>query len=182
MAADGPELLLRAAAGDRTAFEAFVRRWEGPLFRFLRRVTRNDDLADEARQRTFVRVLTRGGSFRGGAVSTWLFRTAYRVALDLLRSERRRATESLDAEEPVADAAPGPFDAAASDDEGVRVRAALDRLDPDERAMVWLRAAEGTSFAEAARILEIPESTARLRFVRGLARIRRGLSVAVEEE
>jgi RNA polymerase sigma-70 factor (ECF subfamily) len=172
---DGAELLARAAAGDRAAFEAFVRRWEGPLFRFLRRVTRDAHLADEARQRTFVRVLQRGSTFRGGAVSTWLFRTAFRIALDLLRSEGRRAAAPLDAAADVESADPTPFAAAETGDEKARVRAALDRLDPDERAMVWLRAAEGLSFAEAARVLSIPESTARLRFVRGLGRVRQRL-------
>lgn len=180
--ADGADLLARAAAGDRAAFEAFVRRWEGPLFRFLRRVTKDDHLADEARQRTFVRVLVRAGTFRGGAVSTWLFRTAFRIALDLLRSEGRRAASPLDAAAEVPERSPTPFEAAASGDESSRVRKVLDRLDPDERAVVWLRAAEGMSFAEAARVLGIPESTARLRFVRGLARVRRGLGAAVEEE
>jgi len=180
--ADGAELLARAAAGDRAAFEAFVRRWETPLFRFLRRVTKDEHLADEARQRTLVRVLTRGGTFRGGAVSTWLFRTAFRIALDLLRSEGRRAASPLAAADEAEDRRPTPYESAEFVDEAARVRAALERLDPDERAVVWLRAAEGMSFAEAARVLEIPESTARLRFVRGLARVRQGLGVVVEEE
>jgi RNA polymerase sigma-70 factor, ECF subfamily len=131
---EGAELLSRAAAGDRGAFEAFVRRWEGPLFRFLVRTTGSADLADEARQLTFVRVLRRADSFRGGSVSSWLFKTASRIAIDLHRSETRRTAAPLEGDTlPAASA--DPADAAAASDERARVRAALAAMDADDRAL-----------------------------------------------
>ena len=174
MDSDGTDLIARAAAGDRDAFAAFVRRWERPLYRFLERMLNSADLAEEARQLTLLRVLERGRGFRGGSASTWLFQIAYRIGLDLRRRERYRRTEQLP------DDAPGrtgddPADAAADGDERAFVRAALAVMEPEDRALLWLRVADGRTFASVAATLEIPESTARLRLVRALGRLKRRL-------
>jgi RNA polymerase sigma-70 factor (ECF subfamily) len=188
MDTDDAGLLLRAAAGDRGAFEDFVRRWERPLGRFLLRVTGSPDRAEEVRQLTFVRVLTSGASFRGGGVSTWLFRTAFRIAIDVGRAETRRRTVPLDGSGPAddgrtgadgalsgafADGAAGPADEAAAADEQAWLRRALARLEPEDRALLWLRVAEERPFREVSEALGLRESTARLRFVRALGRLRR---------
>jgi RNA polymerase sigma-70 factor, ECF subfamily len=174
MDTDGPDLIAKAAAGDRDAFAAFVRRYQGPLHRFLERMLDSADLAEEARQLTLLRVLERGRSFRGGSASTWLFQIAYRIGLDLRRRERRRRTEPL-AAEPPGRAADDPAEAAADGDERAFVRAALAGMEPQDRALLWLRVADGRTFASVAATLEIPESTARLRLVRALGRLRRRL-------
>lgn len=178
MDTDGADLIVRAAAGDRAAFEAFVRRWERPLHRFLERALASSHLAEEARQTTFVRVLERGRSFRGATASeasTWLFRVAWNVALDLRRRERLRRTSPLDDDAPLADVAPGPADAAARTEGDAFVREALARMDAEDRALLWLRVADGRTFASVARTLGLAESTVRLRFVRALGRLRRQL-------
>jgi RNA polymerase sigma-70 factor (ECF subfamily) len=171
---DGPDLIARAAAGDRDAFAAFVRRWERPLFRFLERMLNSADLAEEARQLTLLRVLERGRGFRGGSASTWLFQIAYRIGLDLRRRERYRKTEPLPAD-PLGPAGDDPAAAAAEGDERAFVRAALAAMEPEDRALLWLRVADERTFASVAATLEIPESTARLRLVRALGRLRRRL-------
>lgn len=178
MDAEGAELLVRAAAGDRGAFDAFVRRWERPLGRFLLRVTGSTHLADEARQATFVRVLTRADTFRGGRVATWLFRTALRIAIDQRRAEARRAAEPMDGVA-LRDPSPCPAETAAALDEREHVRRALARLEAEERALLWLRLAEEMPFSAVAEAVGIPESTARLRFVRALGRLRRELGAQV---
>src|SRR5262245_28182031 len=174
MDTDGPDLIARAAAGDRDAFAAFVRRWERPLFRFLERMLNSADLAEEARQLTLLRVLERGRGFRGGSASTWLCRIRYPIGLHLRRRERYRKTEPL-AAEPPGPAADDPAAAAADGDERAFVRAALAAMEPEDRALLWLRVADGRTFASVAATLDIPESTARLRTVRALGRLRRQL-------
>lgn len=174
MELDGTDLIARAAAGDRDAFAVFVRRWERPLFRFLDRMLGSADLAEEARQLTLLRVLERGRGFRGGSASTWLFQIAYRIGLDLRRRERYRKTAPLDGE-PSAPAADDPAETVASADEHAFVREALAAMEPEDRALLWLRVADGRTFASVAATLEIPESTARLRTMRALGRLRRRL-------
>lgn len=178
METDGADLIAKAAAGDRAAFDAFVRRWERPLLGFLERTLGSAHLAEEARQVTFVRVLQRGGSFRGSTpaeASTWLFRVAWNIALDLRRRERLRTTAALDDGAPLPDVAPGPADLAARSDDDAFVREALSRMDAEDRALLWLRVADGRTFASVGRTLGLAESTVRLRFVRALGRLRRQL-------
>jgi RNA polymerase sigma-70 factor (ECF subfamily) len=77
----------RVLAGDVSAFEAIVRRWQRPLinlaYRFCRDRSRAEDLAQEA----FLRAYRSLASWRRDALfSTWLFA----VATNLYRSEIRR--------------------------------------------------------------------------------------------
>jgi len=175
---DDAFLLHRTGAGDRGAFEEFVRRWEGPLYRFLRRVSGSETLALDARQTTLIRIYTRAGTYRGGSVPVWLFRTAYRVASNLKRGEARASLAPIEEDGGVAHASPPPDDLVAQDEERAAVRGALEGLSPPDRAILWLRVAEGLSGAEAARVLGESPSTLRYRFERALRRLRTGLSRA----
>jgi len=168
-------VLARAAAGDRVAFEALVRRWERPLFRFLERMLGCPHLAEEARQTTFVRVLERGASFRGGSASNWIFRVAFRAAVDLRRRERLRRAAPFEEDSGFAADSPAPDETAAREDERERVRGALAAMTEEDRAILWMRIADDRTFADIAATLSIPESTVRLRLVRALGRMRRRL-------
>ena len=172
---DDRVLLARVATGEARAFEAFVRRWESPLYRFLVRLTGSASLAEDARQLTLVRVYTRSGSFRGGSVRAWLFRIAYTVGLNARRDEARRTVPRLDPRTGVVDAAPPPPEAAERAEDRRRVRDALERMDESDRLLLWLRVAEGLSFDEVGDVLDAPPTTLRYRFTRALARMRREL-------
>ena len=175
-AAEDRDRIERTAAGDARAFEAFVRRWEGPLYRFLRRTTGSPALAEEARHLTFVRLYTRAGEFRGGSVPVWLSRTAWRVAANLRRDEARAAWPCVEADENVPDRAPGPDFRLADEEERGTLRASLERLHPQDRAALWLRVAEGMSLAETARVLRLPPSTLRYRLYLALRRLKREMT------
>ena len=167
-------LLLRSAAGDARAFELFVRRWEAPLHRFLLRIV-GHGLVDDVRQQTLVRVLTRAADHRGGSVTSWVFRVAYTVAINALRAERRRPEAGACALPEVLDGHADPLDEASARDERARVHGALDRLEPPDRAVVWLRVAQGLTFPDIAAVTDVPASTVRRRYVRALAAMRRDL-------
>ena len=174
------DLLRRVAAGDRGAFEAFVRRFEGPLYGFLLRVTGSSALAEDARQLTFVRVFRRAATFHGGSVSVWLFRTAYRIAIDVHRRESRAVSPAVAAFVERADGSPSPHALAEQSERRSRVRAALAELSDDDRALVWLRVAEELSFADVAEVTGQPASTLRYRFLRALRRLRKHLGTPVD--
>ena len=77
----------RVLAGDVSAFEDLVRRWQGPLINLAWRFTNDRGRADEMAQEAFLR------AFRGldrwrkdAAFSTWLFA----LATNLYRTELRR--------------------------------------------------------------------------------------------
>ncbi len=58
------------------------------------------------------------------------------------------------------------------------VRRALTHLTAEDRALLWLRIAEGLSLAEVARVLLVPPTTLRDRLPGALRRLRQNLAPA----
>ena len=172
---DHARLLQATARGDHSAFETLVRHWEGPLQRFLVRLVGNAVLAEDARQLTFLRIYTRATQYRGGSAKSWIFRVAYSVGLNVRRGESRRAAETLELHDLLADEAATPDVDAVFGEQRDAVRVALDRLDDSDRTLLWLRVAEDLSVREIGRVLDQPPSTLRYRLVRALDRFRKEL-------
>jgi RNA polymerase sigma factor (sigma-70 family) len=90
----------------------------------------------------------------------WLFGIARNVVLNVSRGHRRqnllaeRLRETVDRHDAVA----------SPSDENLDVRAALDKLDADLSELVRLLHWDGFTISEAARILDVPASTARSRY------------------
>lgn len=160
-------LMLAFRDGDDAAFDALFERWAGKLLRFLERMVRNEAVAEELVQETFLRVHRARTRYAPDAkFSTWLYTIASNVARNELRRPFRRAPhESTDLERE--DARPLALAAEESpvDDivnarrEGAEVEAALQLLPERQRAALWLAAVEGLPYAEVATALETSESS-----------------------
>ena len=89
----------RAAAGERDAYAALVRRFQRPLFAFLGRMGLRQAEAEELAQDTFIRAWQHLPSYRAeaGAFSTWLFTIAANLSRNLARWKERHPTISLNA-------------------------------------------------------------------------------------
>jgi RNA polymerase sigma-70 factor (ECF subfamily) len=131
-------LLLRSAAGDRAAYDAFVERHQDWLYRYLVAIAGNRADAEDALQEAFLAAWRGAGSFRGdGPARAWLVTIARRV---LIRSRRLAVDEplvlvplnrlGLDAGWGDPAIAPLPDSA---DGRRALLAAALERLRPDER-------------------------------------------------
>jgi len=105
----------------------------------------------------------------------WLFGIARNVLLNAGRGQRRR-WQLADRVRGMltADAIAGPAD------EGMEVRDAISRLEPDLAELVRLIHWDGFSIVEAASIMEIPASTARGRYQRAKGELRTALAVSTE--
>jgi RNA polymerase sigma-70 factor (ECF subfamily) len=89
-------LAARAAAGDDSAFEALVGRYQTRIFRLACRLTSDTD-APDVLQDTFLQAYRHLPSFRGESqFGTWLYRIATNAALMHRRASARRPAESLD--------------------------------------------------------------------------------------
>ena len=122
------------------------------LFRYLVRLSRDRDLAADAAQEAFVRVIERPPP--NGATRAWLFRVATNVILERRRTDwrRRRLLDGAAARAPIADPPRDPLELAEARDEHARVAAALEALSPKERSAVLMRE-EGFSHREIAEAL-----------------------------
>lgn len=89
-------LAARAAAGDGSAFETIVERFQARVFRLACRLTSETD-APDVLQETFLQVYRHLSSFRGESqFGSWLFRIATNAALMHRRATARRPSEPLD--------------------------------------------------------------------------------------
>ena len=160
----------RVLAGNISAFEGIVRRWQRPLvnlaYRFCHDRGRSEDMAQEA----FLRAYRGLAQWRKDAVfSTWLFA----LATNLYRSELRRipariVSVSLD---DIAE----PADARASDagiedrdyDRDLAVRRTVGALPAKYREALILFYFHEMDVTTAARSLGLPEGTVKARLFRG---------------
>ncbi|MBI5498281.1 MAG: sigma-70 family RNA polymerase sigma factor [Deltaproteobacteria bacterium] len=157
---------------DRHAFATLVRNHQSPVRLFLRRLCRDDALADDLAQETFVRVWRHLGSWRREArFQTWLFQVAYNLFLSELR--RRRPTEALSADGEAVDAVQAPRGDAVHLQHDVAHALAV--LSLDERAAITLCFQHGLTHQEAAEVLAMPLGTVKTHVLRGREKLRKRL-------
>ena len=145
------------------------------LRRFLWGVLRDNQLASDVLQTTFVALIESGGPQREEAEKAWLFRVAYHRALAV----RRRDAIGEKAYRRLADSLPQGI--AAVDDsllkreEFEQVRAAVQRLPAEQQQIVRMRMYESKTFAEISTELKIPLGTALSRMRAALQKLRTAL-------
>jgi RNA polymerase sigma-70 factor, ECF subfamily len=95
---DDHALLTAMRAGHEWAFETMVRLYGGRLLAVARRVTRNEEDAQDVLQSAYLSAFRALKDFKGTCqLSTWLHRIVVNTALMKLRSLRRKPEESIDA-------------------------------------------------------------------------------------
>jgi len=158
-------LMARVRQDDRAAFETLFLRYREAVWGFFRRRVSDAGSAEELAQETFLAVLTGANRYEGRAVfRAWLFGIAFNL---LMASRRRRQqNETCDVE---------PAAPASDHDRALWVRAALAKLEPEEREILMLREYEQLSYQELAHVLVLPLNTVRSRLFRARAAMRLAL-------
>ena len=146
--------------------EKLVRAYTAPLLRYCTALLGSAQDAQDAVQTTFVKAWLHRGSLRGGGQDNeraWLYRIAYRTALDMLRAAKRAEQRQPP---PPAQELPPP-------DPGITeaLHAALRTLDPLDRALVLERVLDGLDYAALARIHRRPAAYLRTRYHRAKRRL-----------
>jgi RNA polymerase sigma factor (sigma-70 family) len=172
-ATDGQLLGRFVATRDEAAFAALVRRHGPMVLGVCRRILHDVHDAEDAFQATFLVLARKAASVvRRDSVGCYLYRVAYRTALEARAANaRRRARERPMNEVPHPEVSP-----AEARDWLPLLDRELGRLPEKYRAAVVLCDLEGQSRREAARLLGVPEgtlsgqlTTARRRLARRLA-------------
>jgi len=168
-------LIAQSRRGDAQAFSQLMRRYERPLFNYLRRMLDNGAEAEDMFKETFLRVHTHLDRFREGApFRPWLYQIATNLCRDRLRYWRRRPQVSLDAPSnaasdarALADHLPAreadPEAAASAAETAVRLEAAVARLSAKHRAVFLMARYEGLPYDEIAKALRVPVGTVKSR-------------------
>jgi RNA polymerase sigma-70 factor (ECF subfamily) len=164
------ELLRRISAGDRDAFRDLYLRYHRRLARFLTRLTRGREDAEEIINDTLWIVWQRAGDFRNASrVSTWIMGIAYRRALKLIRRaathERAMLLEVSDTEPTAADA----LEAAANRQ---LLERGLAQLPLEQRLVLEFAYYLDHSCEEIAEIMECPVNTVKTRMFHARRKLR----------
>lgn len=146
------------------------------LRRFLVAVLRNPDWANDVLQTTFAKAIELAHTVNEKSFKGWLFRVAYHEALALRRRQgvEQRAAGKI-AEQPPREAPSSPEIPLARWETIQQVRAALDRLPPEQREVVRRRIYLEQTFATIARDLDVPLGTVLTRMQLALKKLRAAL-------
>ncbi|MBI1189807.1 MAG: sigma-70 family RNA polymerase sigma factor [Tepidisphaera sp.] len=169
-AARDAALMKRFAAGDQQAFAMLARGYEAYLFGLARGVLgRRDDLAQEAVQETWVRVIRGAGAFRGeSSFKTWVYRILVNRCLDISEREARQKRMRIG----VVEAGGAGYGVEESDARAEGLAGAIERLTVAQRVVVLLCYHRGLTHAQAAEVLGLPLGTLKSRLNAGLEALR----------
>ena len=134
------------------------------LRRFARVLTRNADDADDIVQAAIERALTHAAQWQPGSrLDSWMFRIMKNAWIDEIRARVRRHEIFAPEEE-------GEHIGVNTHErhiDALAVRAAMERLNDEQRIAIGLVLVEGLPYKEAAAVLEIPIGTLTSRLARG---------------
>jgi RNA polymerase sigma factor (sigma-70 family) len=140
------------------------------LRRYARTFVRDLGVADDLVQDTLERAISRWHQRRAdGNTRTWLFTILHNLAINHLRRAARRGREL-----PLDDAGDSDVAVRSTQEDALRhdeILAAVGQLPDDQRSVLLLVSIEDVSYAEAARILDIPIGTVMSRLARARARL-----------
>jgi RNA polymerase sigma-70 factor, ECF subfamily len=156
-------LIARIASGDRLAMQTLFARHRLSLYRWIVRIVRDEDLAEDLLSEVFLDVWRQAAKFESRAsVSTWLLAIARYKALS---AQRRRVDVELDEEvvATIADPADDPERVLQKKDQGELIRGALAKLSPEHSEIIDLVYYHGKSVKEVAEVVGIPEATVKTR-------------------
>jgi RNA polymerase sigma-70 factor (ECF subfamily) len=170
---DEASLIRKAAQGEVSAFDALVDRHSPAIMAVVRARTGDLALAEEIVQDAFVRMFRHLPRFRGeSSLRTWLVRVALNLATDAARRDRRRFEFTLESVVECAAADESAEQVSIHSEQTGRVRHALRQLPEAMRVAISLRYDAGLSYAEIARVLDVPIGTVASRIASAIGRLR----------
>ena len=163
--------------------------YRDPIYNYLLRMTQNQVEAEDLTQETFVRVHRSLPTFRGEAsLSTWLYRIATNASLDHFRRRTTRQEKTALPIEKIelldgdwdSDAPASPEHLAARSEMSACVQAFVQRLPPDQRAVLVLKELQGLKNREIAEVLECSLATVKSRLHRAGTKLREALGAGCD--
>lgn len=168
------ELIALASNGDENAFRFLVERYQQQVRATVVGMLGEVPEADDVSQSVFIRFYKSLDKFRGeSGLGTYLTRIAINLSLNELKRRQRRfqrffSIQKEDRVMEIADRSESPERMETRD----LISQALQRLEPDFRAIVVLRLVEGYSVKETAKMLELPMGTVASRLARAQRKLK----------
>ena len=170
------QLVTRAQAGDKKAFDLLVVKYHRKLGRLLSRLIKDPAEIEDVTQEAFIKAYRALANFRGdSAFYTWLYRIGINTAKNYLVSQGRRVPTStaMDADEAeglseaeLLQESSTPESLLLSKELGEAVNSAMLSLPEELRTAIQLRELEAMSYEDIAVMMDCPIGTVRSRIFR----------------
>jgi RNA polymerase sigma-70 factor, ECF subfamily len=179
-------LVERVRAGDISAYDELVRKYERQVFRISLRITQNREDAEDVTQDTFVKGFEKLEQFQGNSkFYTWLVRIAVNESLMRLRKRRTGRMVSIDEDvetdegsvpRDLADWAPDPEQNYSQAELHTILEKTIKGLPPGFRVVFELRDVQGLSTEETAEALGLSIPAVKSRLLRARLQLRERLT------
>jgi RNA polymerase sigma-70 factor (ECF subfamily) len=183
--AEDDELIRAAQKGDRSAFDALVRRYDRSVLRLALHMLGNEQDAQDVHQDAFIKAYRHLSNFRFEcSFYTWLYRIVTNLCLDQLRRRKSRkedpstvmdaAGEEMDLMANLQDerATANPARELERKNMHAAIQSALDSLTPRERTVFELKHYQGLKLRTIGEMLSTTEETAKNTLFRATRKLR----------
>ncbi len=171
-------LVAQFQAGRQDAFDELMRRYKHKINAYLLRSIRNHEDAEELTIEVFFKAYRALNSWQAQArFSTWLYKIAHNLSIDHHRAKSRKPLYYLDDEKiniqdaVATDLASNPASQIEETDRSRLIRAAVDRLSPNQKAVFLLTRYEGLQIKETAEVLGVAEGTVKIHLHRAMKKL-----------
>jgi RNA polymerase sigma-70 factor (ECF subfamily) len=169
-------LVERCRKGDWAAFTELVVRYQRPIYNAAFWVLRKPEDANDITQVVFLKVAERLDDYDPRfKFFSWIYRIAVNESLNLLRRNGREEALDDEIELPGSESADPERQASATEVAG-RIRGALMKMKPNDRAVLMLRHFSECSYEEIGQILDLDQKTVKSRLFEARNRLRDLLS------
>ncbi len=170
------ELLVACAQGDQKALETLYRKVSGRLFAVSLALLRQQEMAEDVLQDSFVKIWDKAASFdpvRGKAM-TWMISIVRNRALDLLRSTRVQTDRTMDeySDDIFASEINDPLSATELGAANQAVMNCLDQLRDEQKRCIVMSYCYGHTHDELSTLLSTPLGTVKAWIRRGMEQLR----------
>jgi len=168
-------IIHKIQAGDKNSFALLVNKYNLKIQRLILRFVKNESIAQELTQDTFIKAYRALANFRGeAAFYTWLYRIGVNVAKTWLVQHQteeistnyiNKDNETFDIQDTLKDNHT-PDDSLQNQQTIELIQKTLDKLPDDLRIALTLRELDGLSYEDIAQVMECPIGTVRSRIFR----------------
>ena len=180
------QVMLRAKAGDQSAFEYLVQKYRRPMVSFMYRMARNAAAAEDLAQEVFLRVYRSRETYEASAkFTTWLYRIATNLAVNHARDTRHERPEvQVSLDEPdgdtgttleVPDATLNAEQSMVRRERMMAIRQKVEALPEQQRLAVIMHKYQQMDYREIAEILKKSESATKSLLFRAYETLREQL-------
>ena len=165
-------LVERCRNGDWAAFTELVFRYQRPIYNAAFWMLRKAEDANDITQVVFLKVAERLDEYDPRfKFFSWIYRIAVNESLNLLRRNRREEQLDEGIDLPGPESADPERQASAAEVAG-RIRSALMKMTPNDRAVLTLRHFSECSYEEIGQILDLDQKTVKSRLFEARQRLR----------